>query len=31
MSVGKGWLAFDQTELKGNVWLLEPPAHSAVP
>jgi Tol biopolymer transport system component len=29
MSVGKGWLVFDQTELKGNIWMLEPPAHSA--
>jgi len=24
MSVGKGLLAFDQTEFKGNIWILEP-------
>jgi len=29
MSVGKGWLVFDQTELKGNIWMLEPPAQGA--
>jgi eukaryotic-like serine/threonine-protein kinase len=26
MSIGKGWLVFDQTELKGNIWMLEPPS-----
>jgi len=29
MSVGKGWLVFDQTELRGNIWMLEPPAQGA--
>jgi Tol biopolymer transport system component len=29
MSVGKGWLVFDQTELKGNIWVLEPGPRSA--
>jgi serine/threonine protein kinase/Tol biopolymer transport system component len=24
MSIGKGWLVFDQTELRGNIWTLDP-------
>jgi eukaryotic-like serine/threonine-protein kinase len=31
MSIGQGWLVFDQTELKGNIWMLEPPSHSGTP
>jgi serine/threonine protein kinase len=29
MSVGKGLLVFDQTEFKGNIWMLEPAAANA--